>query len=56
MKFKSSNSTLRGYEKRLEYLLVKEQTPRVVQEIKKLYKKIEAQKEKIRKYNESLLN
>jgi hypothetical protein len=48
----NSNSTLRGYEKRLIQLSVKEQTPRVIKEIKKLYKKIEAQKEKIRKRND----
>lgn len=40
---------LRGYEKRLKHLLLKEQTPRRVKEIKKLYKKIESQKQKIRK-------
>lgn len=45
----SSNSMLRGYEKRLKHLLLKEQTPRRVKEIKKLYKKIESQKQKIRK-------
>jgi len=48
----NSNSALRGYEKRLAKLLVKEQTPRVVKEIKKLYIKIENQKEKIRKKND----
>ncbi|MGV8961881.1 MAG: hypothetical protein ACOH2V_00675 [Candidatus Saccharimonadaceae bacterium] len=44
-----SNSALRGYQKRLEYLLVKEQTPRITKEVKKLHKKIEAQKDKIMK-------
>ena len=48
----NSNSALRGYERRLEQLLVREQTPRVVKEIKKLYVKIEHQKEKIRKRND----
>jgi len=48
----NSNSALRGYEKRLEQLLLRGQTPKVVKEIKKLYKKIAAQKEKIRKRNE----
>lgn len=48
----NSNSALRGYERRLEQLLVRGQTPRVVKEIKKLYVKIEHQKEKIRKRNE----
>ncbi len=48
----NSNSTLRGHEKRLSQLLIREQTPRVVKEIKKLYVKIENQKEKIRKRND----
>ena len=48
----NSNSALRGYEKRLAYLLTKEQTPRVLKEIKKLHKKIEAQKNKIKKQND----
>lgn len=48
----NSNSLLRGYEKRLSQLLNKEQTPRVIKEIKKLHKKIAAQKEKIRKQND----
>ena len=48
----NSNSTIRGYEKRLNQLLDREQTPRVVAEIKKLHKKIKAQKEKIRKQND----
>lgn len=48
----NSNSALRGYEKRLAKLLLREQTPKVVTEIKKLHKKIEAQKEKIRKRND----
>lgn len=48
----STNSTLRGYEKRLAQLLIREQTPRVIKEIKKLYQKIEAQKEKIKKRND----
>lgn len=51
----NSNSALRGYERRLEQLLIREQIPRVVKEIKKLHKKIEAQKEKIRKRNEDKL-
>jgi len=50
----NSNSALRGYERRLAQLLVREQTPRVVAEIKKLHQKIEAQKEKIRKRNEKM--
>jgi len=50
----NSNSALRGYERRLAQLLVREQTPRVVAEIKKLHQKIEAQKEKIRKRNEKI--
>ena len=49
----NSNSLLRGYEKRLIQLSVKEQTPRVLKEIKKLHQKIEAQKEKIRKRNDN---
>jgi hypothetical protein len=48
----NSNSALRGYERRLMQLLVREQTPRVIKEIKKLYVKIENQKEKIRKRND----
>lgn len=48
----NSNSTLRGYERRLAQLLIREQTPRVVKEIKKLYQKIESQKEKIKKRND----
>lgn len=48
----NSNAALRNHEKRLAQLLIKEQTPRVVKEIKKLHKKIEAQKEKIRKRND----
>lgn len=48
----NSNSALRGYEKRLAQLLIREQTPRIVKEIKKLYVKIENQKEKIRKRND----
>jgi hypothetical protein len=48
----NSNSALRGYERRLAQLLIREQIPRVVKEIKKLHKKIEAQKEKIRKRND----
>lgn len=47
----NSNSLLRGYQKRLDILLIREQTLRVIKEIKKLHKKIEAQKEKIRKRN-----
>lgn len=47
----NSNSALRGYEKRLEKLLVRELTPRRVKEIQKLHEKIAAQKEKIRKKN-----
>lgn len=52
----NSNSTLRGFERRLEQLRIREQTPRVVKEIKKLHQKIANQKEKIRKRNEEILS
>lgn len=48
----NSNSALRGYERRLAQLLIREQIPRVVKEIKKLHEKISNQKEKIRKRND----
>lgn len=52
----NSNSALRGYERRLLQLSTREQTPRVVKEIKKLHEKIEAQKEKIKKRNEKIFS